>query len=301
MSHNQGPPGRRSSRRLAPEELAHEVARRLKTGPPGRGGRRRRRSFDIVTVSRILMVLGIVALGAGAVYGVAWIGRVAYESTGIVTAGSPIFGCPGEPERGAVFAGETVEVVGRTEDGSHYALRDSRGPGGLVFVGADVIDAVEDPDRLPLRSCEPRTEAEVAAEILISTTAPATGSTTGSTVTTLPGGSTTTPADAGTESRPRRRTPLPGIAPTTSIPGAPVTTPSPSPKTTPGTPGPAPTRPTTTTGTSPTTTPTTTTSTTTTTTIQPTTTEAPTTTSTTTAGTTTTMTTTPESTTTTVP
>jgi hypothetical protein len=258
MSHNQDPPGKRASRRLAPEELAREVARRLKNGPPGQGEHRRRRGFDVVTIGRLLMVLGIVALGAGTVYGVTWIGRVSYETTGRVSAGSPVFGCPGEPESGAVFAGEIVEVVGRTDDQSHYVLRDSRGPGGLVFVDAVAIDSVEDPDRLRVRTCEPRTEAEVAAEVVTSSTVPSTGSTPTTTVTTFPEGPTTTVGPTGDEP-PRRRAPGSGASPPTTSPGTPVTTIPGLPTTTPGTGG---TTPVTGPGTPPTTSPTTTTTTT---------------------------------------
>ena len=294
MSHSQGPPGRRPSRRLSPDELAREVARRLKTGSSSRGGHRRRTSFDILTTTRILMVLGVVFLGAGAVSGVAWIGRVAgYETTGKMIETRPVFGCPGESELGAVFDGETVVVVGRSEDGRSYVLRDQRGPGGMAYVEAEAIDEVEDPDRLPVRTCEPRSASEVAAaEVSSPTTTPIVSTTSRGSTTTVPETPPITRVDPGSSRPPRRGTPGPGAPPTTSpaaptnptSPTTPGSTPTTPPATAPGTPG-----------TSPTTAPTTTTTTTTTTT-------SPATTSTTTPETTTTTvvtTTTSESTTTT--
>lgn len=266
MSHSQGPPGRRHSRRLAPDELAREVANRLKTGPSPRGGHRRRRSFDVVTLTRILMVLAVVGLGVGAVYGVAWIGRAGYETTGKVIETRGVSGCPGESELGAVFDGETVEVVGRSEDGRSYVLRDQRGPGGLVYVDAEAVAEVEDPERLPVRSCEPRSESEVAAAELSSptTTSMIVSTTNRGSTTTVPETSTTQ-AEPGSARPARRGTPSPGAPPTTSpaTPTDPTTTtpgssPTTPPTTAPGAPGTSPTTaPTTTTTTSTTTTTTT--------------------------------------------
>ncbi|MDP9143265.1 MAG: hypothetical protein M3N43_00940, partial [Actinomycetota bacterium] len=234
MTANQGPPGK-PPRRLSPSELAEEVAKRLKSGGSGRGGHRRQRRFDIVTASRVAMVLGVVLLGVGAVFAVAWIGRLAgFETTGTVIDGTPLFGCPGEPEVGVLFSGETVELVGRSEDGAWFAVRDDRGPGNVVYADALRISPEKDADRLSVRSCDPRDADEVAAASITSdpgqTTTTTSGTTTTSTTTT-PGETTTTgPATgAGGSGRPpRRNTPSPGTTTTTTTtttrPGGTTTT-----------------------------------------------------------------------------
>lgn len=233
MTANQDPPGK-PSRRLSPLELAEEVAKRLKSGGSGRGGHRRQRRFDIVTASRVVLALSVVLLGIGAVFAVTWIGRLAgFETTGTVIEGTPIFGCPGEPEVGVLFSGETVELVGRSEDAAWFAVRDARGPGNVVYADAVRISPGEDAERLSVRSCDPRAADEVAAASITSVIGQET-TTTGATITTptttTPGETTTTSltTGAGGGRPPRRNAPSPGTITTTTTtttrPGVTTTT-----------------------------------------------------------------------------
>ena len=226
MSVNPGPAGE-GARRRSPDELAQEVANLLKKGGTGHHSQPRR--FDIVTVSRIAMALGVVVFGVGVAVAVPWIGGLAgYESPGMVNQGGPVVGCPGEPEVGEVFTGETVQVVGRSEDGLFYALRDERGPGDVVYADASAITDVEEANRLPTRSCEPREDAAVLAAAttvgpgdLIPTTTTTPTTMAGDTATT----SGTVDVPETTVGRPpRRRTSIPGAPPTTTTP--PSATPS---------------------------------------------------------------------------
>jgi len=215
MSANGGPTGKKPGR-LSPEELAGEVARRLRLD---RGGHRRRGRFDIVTASRIAMVLGVILFGIGAVFAAAWVGRLfGFETTGVVIEETPVVGCPGEPELGVIFSGETVQLVGVSRDGAWYALRDERGPGDVVFADALRISPGEDFEKLPVRDCDPRSAEEIAAA-QSTTTGTAEETTIPSTMptTTVPGETTTTAEPSQTTSRPTRRgTPSPGTTTTTS-------------------------------------------------------------------------------------
>lgn len=289
MSANGDPPDRRP-RRLSPDELAGEVARRLKLD---RGGHRRAPRIDVVTVSRIVMGFGVVLLGLGVFAAANWIGGLSgFETTGTVNLDTEALGCPGEPPIGFLFSGETVELVGRTADGRWYAVRDRRGRGNVVYADASAITPAEDPSQLKVRSCDPRSADEVAAAQMSATTGIAGDLTTTTTmvpVTTLPGITTTTVEDdSPSPARPRRRgSPSPGTTTTTTTtrPGGPTTVTTRPPVTTttrPGTPTTSTTQPTTSTTRPPTTTSTTRAPTTTTTTTQPTTTttEPPTTTTT---------------------
>jgi hypothetical protein len=307
MSVNGDPPGKRS-RRLSPEELAGEVARRLKLD---RGGHRRPRRLDVVVVSRIVMGVAVVLLGIGLVFAVSWVGRLlGVEVTGTVSQETPVFGCPGEVALGVLFTGETVQLVGRTDDGGWFVVRDERGPGDLVFADAAAIEAGDDQGRLRARSCDPRRPDEVAAAEVTATTAIGTSSTTGTSLaptTTLPGITTTIVTGPTSGRPPRRPTSSPGTTTTTTTtttanPGTP-TTPTTTPRTTTTRPGtPTTSTPTTSTTTTTTTQPTTTTSlTTTTTTATTTTTTTTTSTTTTTVSTTTTTEATTSSTITTTP
>jgi hypothetical protein len=221
MSVNPGSSGD-GARRRSPDELAQQVASLLKKGSTGDTAQRRR--FDIVTVSRIVMVVGVVVFGVGIAVAVPWIGGLAgYESPGMVTQGGPVVGCPGELEIGEVFTGETVQVVGRTDDGLFYALRDERGPGDVVYGDASAITVVEEGDRLPTRSCEPRDDAVVlAAATTVGPGDPIPTTTT--TVTTIAGDTSTTIGPAADPEVPVARPPRRR----TSSPGAPVTTTPPS-------------------------------------------------------------------------
>ena len=279
MSVNPGPPGE-GARRRSPDELAREVASLLEKGSTGRQSQQRR--FDVVTVSRIVMALAVVVFGVGVAVAVPWIGGLAgYEAPGMVNQGGPVVGCPGEPEVGEVFTGETVQVVGRTDDGLFYALRDERGPGDVVYADASAITDVEDADKLPTRSCEPREDAAILA--VAATVSPGDPiQTTTTTPTTMAGDTTTTSGmvedpETPVGPPPRRRTSIPGAPPPTTTP--PSTTPSgPGPTTTTGPgsstrpPSSPPTSTSTTTTTAPPSTTSSTTTTSTTTTTQPTTT-----------------------------
>jgi hypothetical protein len=220
MSVNPGPP-REGAGRRSPDELAQQVASLLKRGDPEHPQQRRR--FDVVTVSRIVMVLGAIVFGVGVAVAVPWIsGLAGYESPGMVTQGGPVVGCPGELEIGEVFTGETVQVIGRSDDGLFYALRDGRGPGDVVYVDASAITDVDEAERLPTRSCEPRDDAAVLAAA--TTVGPGDAiTTTTAKPTTIAGDSTTTTAPLASPempvARPRRRgTPSPGAAPATTAP-----------------------------------------------------------------------------------
>lgn len=162
MSSNQDPPPK-PSRRLSPDELAGEIAKRLRSGRAERGEHRQRR-FDIVTVGRIGLGVGIVLVAIGALFAVAWISRLAgFETSGTVIEETPVYGCAGEPEAGVLFSGETVQLVGVSEDGAWYAVRDERGPGDVVYADALQIDAEGDVTQLETRPCEPRDSAAIAA------------------------------------------------------------------------------------------------------------------------------------------
>ncbi|MGH8953323.1 MAG: hypothetical protein ACRDX9_18125 [Acidimicrobiia bacterium] len=234
MSYNQDPTGKRSNR-LSPDQLAQEVAKLLKKDTPGTG--RRLPRFDVVSVSRIVLALGIVFVGLGTAFAVSLVGRLGdYETTGSVLSETPVFGCPGEPESGALFIGETVRVIGLSDDGDFYALRDERGPGDVAYADAAVIGAVEAPDRLTARSCEPRSAAQVLAAATSADATTSVPSTVSTTTTIAPGttiDSSTTTVPPGRP--PRRGTSGPGTNTTTTVPagpGSPSTTgPSPSPTT----------------------------------------------------------------------
>ena len=219
MSVNPGPPGK-GAKRLSPDELAQEVASLLKEGAPGHPERRLR--IDIVTVSRIVMALAVVSFGVGVAVAVPWIGGLAgFETSGLVIQGGPVVGCPGEIEIGEVFKGETVQVVGRTDDGLYFALRDERGPGDVVYVDAQAITDLDDADLLPPSSCEPRDEAAVLAAATTVGPGDPLPTTTAVTPTNVTGDTTTTAVAAGPDGRvgrpPRRGTATPG-APTTTTP-----------------------------------------------------------------------------------
>ncbi len=238
MTLNQDPSGKRP-KRLTPEELAGEVARRLKLD---RGGHRKSSRIDIVTISRIVMGLGVVVLGFGVVFAAKWaIGLAGFETTGTVDQETPIFGCPGEPQAGVLFSGETVELVGRSEDGLWFVVRHPRGPGNMVYADSAAISPAEDPSELRVRTCEPRSD-EVVAAALASTTSAAQSSTIDpgvSSTETIP--TTTIPGEVTTTARRGRadhaRHPVPTTT-TTTRPGSPTTTTRPPATTTtrPGTP-----------------------------------------------------------------
>jgi hypothetical protein len=224
----------KGSERLSPDELAQRVARHLRTDEPAQHGR----AFDIVNLGRIAVVFGLVLLGVGVAVAVPWVGRlVGYETAGVVVAAAPITACPGEPPTSRLILGDTVQVVGVTDDGQYLALRDGRGPGNVVYVEAAAVGNLVEPERLPVKSCQPVEEPEILAAP--GTTAPAliTTTTVSATVETAgqPSASTTTTPGAPAGRPPRRGTPgpYPTLPTTPTDPGSPPTTqPSSSPSTT---------------------------------------------------------------------
>lgn len=222
----------KGSGHLSPDELAQEVARHLRHGEHVE----HRRPFDIVSLSRIGAVVGLLLLGVGVAVAAPWVGRLAgYETAGVVVAAAPITGCPGEPELGRLILGDRVQVVGVDEDARFVVLRDPRGPGNLVYVDAGAIGDVAEPEKLPVRTCQPREEADLLAAPNL--TAPSVASTTTVPVTVTSQAvevSPTTTSPALLISRPARRGASTAYqAPSTSSPTA-TTTPSdePTPPTT---------------------------------------------------------------------
>lgn len=218
--------------RLSPDELAQRVARHLRHEEQVERDRR----FDIVTLARIGAVVGLLVLGVGVAVAVPWVGRLAgYETPGTVEAAAAVTGCPGEPEIGRLITGDTVQVVGITQNGKYIALRDGRGPGNVVYVETGSLGDVAEPDRLPVRSCQPREEGEILA-------APGTTALLAESTTTIPDTATSEQADGA----PATTTPGPGVVPnrprrrSTSSPG-PVTTTPPTVTTAPSGPGGPPT------------------------------------------------------------
>jgi hypothetical protein len=236
MSVNPGPPGK-GAKRLSPDELAQEVARLLKEGAPRHPERRLR--IDIVTASRIVMALAVVLFGVGVAVAVPWIGGLAgFETSGLVIQGGAVVGCPGEIEIGEVFKGETVRVVGRTDDDLYFALRDERGPGDVVYVDAEAINDLDDAGLLPPKSCEPRDEAAVLAAATTVSPSDALPTTTAVAPTSITRDTTTTVVTGGPDGKvgrpPRRGTATPGAPTTTTPPSTGPIGPGPSTTTLPG-------------------------------------------------------------------
>ena len=97
------------------------------------GGRRLLPRFDMLNAGRLILGLGALLILAGLVAGFSWLsGLAGYQTTGTVIETSPVYGCPGEPELGKVFAGESITLIGRSPDQVWLAVRDRRGPGDTV-------------------------------------------------------------------------------------------------------------------------------------------------------------------------
>jgi hypothetical protein len=75
MNASPAPPPGRGAKRLSPDELAQEVASRLKKDGPRYAERPRR--FDVVSLSRVLMAVTVVLFGVGVAVAVPWIGGLA--------------------------------------------------------------------------------------------------------------------------------------------------------------------------------------------------------------------------------
>ncbi len=136
MTSDQDPSGPKKGRRLAPDELARDIANRLKvSGGSHVAERRFLPRFDLLNAGRLIMGLGALLLGALLIAGFTWLsGLNGYEAPGSVTGSSPVYACPGGPQLGEVFEGEAITVIGRSPDQTWLILRDARGPGNRVYV-----------------------------------------------------------------------------------------------------------------------------------------------------------------------
>jgi hypothetical protein len=211
----------KGSERLSPDELAQRVARHLRTDEQAP----RRRVFDVVSLSRIAAVFGLLLLGVGVAVAVPWVGRLAgYETAGVVVTAAPIAACPGEPPMSRLILGDTVRVLGVTEDGQFLALRDGRGPGNVVYVEAAAVGDLVEPERLPIRECEPRElDRILAAPGTTTPVAESTSSIVGTTTTVEIPSEPTTTTEPGVVGRPPRRgTAGPGTTPS-PVPTGPTT------------------------------------------------------------------------------
>lgn len=233
MSGNPNHPGQGSGF-ISPDELAQRVARHLCRDEEEV---QRRRRFEIVSLSRAAVVIGLVALGVGVAVAVPWVrGLAGYETSGIVHTAAQTIACPGESPIGRLIRGDTVQVVGLTEDGLFYALRDVRSPGNVVYVEVAAVGDVAEPERLPVSACLPSGGSTILAT-------PGTGAATTVSSTTIRKAGTTLPAEVSpitttptmpAEPPPRRGIPSPGIGPgvttptviTTSTTGPPGITPT---------------------------------------------------------------------------
>ncbi|HET9202976.1 MAG TPA: hypothetical protein VFP67_07505 [Acidimicrobiia bacterium] len=230
MSGNPNHPGQGSGF-ISPDELAQRVARHLCRDEEEV---QRRRRFEIVGLSRVAVVIGLVVLGVGVAVAVPWVrGLAGYETSGIVHTAAQTIACPGESPIGRLIRGDTVQVVGLTEDGLFYALRDVRSPGNVVYVEVAAVGDVAEPERLPVSACLPSGGSTILAT-------PGTGPATTVSSTTIGEAETTLPAEVSPITTmpagppPRRGIPSPGIGPgvttptviTTSTTGAPGITPT---------------------------------------------------------------------------
>ncbi len=71
---------------------------------------------------------------------------------GAVLAHVPVFACPDAGQTGALDEGDRVYIVGRAP--GSYAVRNVRGDGGTVFVGAQYVSPDSDTSALPELNCE---------------------------------------------------------------------------------------------------------------------------------------------------
>jgi hypothetical protein len=228
MTSDQGPSDPKKGRRLAPDELARDIASRLKlSGGSHVAERRLLPRFDLLNAGRLVMGLGALLLGAALIAGFTWLsGLSGYETPGSVSESSPVYACPGGPPLGEVFEGEAITVVGRSPDQTWLILRDTRGPGNRVYVLQSAIKVEGDSSLLTSRECQPGDGQPIAAG---QTIPPSESTTTVATIptTTIPGETTTTGVDATTHARrPRRTTASPGTTTTTTTtrPGVTTTT-----------------------------------------------------------------------------
>ena len=220
MTSSQEPPGPKKRRRLAPDELARDIANRLKSSSGSHvAGRRFLPQFDLLNAGRLIMGFGALILGAALIAGVTWLSGLSdYETTGRVTAGSPAYACPGGPELGEVFEGEEVILIGRSLDRAWLVVRDERAPGNQAYVLESVVETDGDVTLLSTRECDPSDGQPVAAGES-TTSASASGETSTTylpTLPTSPGPTTGEPTTTSSGRPPRRNTPSPGTTTTTT-------------------------------------------------------------------------------------
>ncbi len=165
MTASQNPPGPRKSRRLAPDELARELANRLKSaGGPDSDRKRFLPRFDLLNAGRLIMGFAALLVGVGLVVGFSWLsGMAGYETTGTVSETTPAYACPGEPELGKVFEGEAITLIGLSPDQIWLAVRDNRGPGNAVYVQRSLVAVDGDVSLLSTRECQPSDAQRIAA------------------------------------------------------------------------------------------------------------------------------------------
>ncbi len=226
MTSNQEPLDPKKGKRLAPDELARDIASRLKmSGGSHVAERRFLPRFDLLNAGRLIMGFGALLLGAALIAGFSWLSSLSgYETPGTVIESSPVYACPGGPQLGEVFEGEAINVIGRSPDQAWLVLEDTRGPGNRVYVLQPAITVEGDLSLLSTRECQPGDGQPIAAG---QTIPPGESSTTVSTIpTTTTPGETTTSAASNPQSRgPRHRnSPSPGTTTTTTQPGVTTTT-----------------------------------------------------------------------------
>ncbi len=165
MTSDEGPSGPKKGRRLAPDELARDIANRLKvSGGSHVAERRFLPHFDLLNAGRLVMGLGALLLGAALIAGFTWLsGLSGYEAPGSVIESSPVYACPGGPQLGEVFEGEAITVVGRSPDQTWLILRDARGPGNRVYVLQSAIRVDGDLTLFSSRECQPTDGQPIAA------------------------------------------------------------------------------------------------------------------------------------------
>ena len=188
MTSDQGPLDPKKGKRLAPDELARDIASRLKmSGGSHVAERRFLPRFDLLNAGRLIMGFGALLLGAALIAGFSWLsGLSSYETPGTVIESSPVYACPGGDRLGEVFEGEAITVIGRSPDQIWLVLRDNRGPGNRAYVLQSAIKVEGDLTLLSTRECQPGDGQPIAAG---QTIPPGESSTTVSTIptTTTPG------------------------------------------------------------------------------------------------------------------
>jgi hypothetical protein len=204
----------------------------------------------MLNAGRLILGLGALLILAGLVAGFTWLSGLArYQTTGTVSETSPVYGCPGEPDLGKVFAGERITLIGRSPDQVWLAVRDQRGPGDTVYVLASVVEVDGDASLFTARECQPLDVLPVALDrttladsststgAVVATTTPTVSTLTEATVTSngsgIPGTAGTTPRNPTTTTTATQSTTSPTTQPSTTT--TETTTPEPTTTTVPET------------------------------------------------------------------